>query len=106
MVKVVSHVPRNASGGKTQEVNHKGRGGAGKLLVLRRAKWRCGVVGVDPWEGGKAGRWLGEEVGDPWVGAKAGRGLGERGSAMVRAGVRAWMASGVKEVDGRRVDGW
>ena len=46
---------------------------------------------------------MGEEVGDPWVGAKAGRWLGERGSAMVRAGLRAWMASGVKEVDGRRV---
>jgi hypothetical protein len=73
MVKVVSHVPRNASGGKTQEGNHKGRGGAGKLLVFRRAKWRSGEEGVDPWEGGKAGRWL-----------------GEKGGWMVRAGLRAW----------------
>lgn len=42
-------------------------------------------------------------MGDPWVGAKAGRWLGERGSAMVRAGLRAWKASGVKEVEGRGV---
>ena len=46
---------------------------------------------------------MGEEVGDPWAGAKAGRWLGEKGSAMVRAGLRAWKASGVKEVEGRGV---
>ena len=86
MVKVVSHVPRNASGGKTQEGNHKGRGGAGKLLVFRRAKWRSGEEGVDPWEGGKAGRWL-----------------GEKGGWMVRAGLRAWGLGKVGKEEGRKV---
>ena len=86
MLRVDSYVPRNASGGKTQEGKDTLQTTAGKLRIVARGEWR-----------------LGEEVGDPWAGAKAGRWLGERGSAMVRAGLRAWMASGVKEVDGRRV---
>jgi len=86
MVKVVSHVPRNASGGKTQEGKNTLQATAGKLRIVARGEWR-----------------LGEEVGDPWAGAKAGRWLGERGSAMVRAGLQAWKASGVKEAEGRRV---
>ena len=86
MLRVGSHVPRNASGGKTQEEKSTPQAGAGKLRIVARAEWR-----------------LGEEVGDPWAGAKAGRWLGERGSAMVRAGLRAWKASGVEEAEGRRV---
>ncbi|CAM8622288.1 hypothetical protein MCEMIH22_00142 [Candidatus Methylacidiphilaceae bacterium] len=86
MLKVGSYVPRNASGGKTQEGKNTLQATAGKLRIVARGEWR-----------------LGEEAGDPWVGAKAGRWLGERGSAIVRAGLRAWKASGVKEVDGRSV---
>jgi len=86
MVKVDSHVPRNASGGKTQERNHKRRGGAGKLLVFRRAEWRSEEEGVDPWEEGKAGRWL-----------------GERGGWMVRAGLLAWGLGKVGKEEGRKV---
>ena len=86
MLRVGSYVPRNASGGKTQEGNNTLQAPAGKLRIVARGQWR-----------------LGEEVGDPWAGAKAGRWLGERGSAMVRAGLQAWKASGVKEVDGRSV---
>ena len=86
MLRVGSHVPRNASGGKTQEGKYTLQVTAGKLRIVARGEWR-----------------LVEEVGDPWAGSKAGRWLGERGSAMVRAGLRAWMASGVKEVDGRSV---
>ena len=86
MLRVGSYVPRNASGGKTQEVKNTLQATAGKLRIVARGEWR-----------------LGEEVGDPWVGAKAGRWLGEGGSAIVRAGLRAWKASGVKEVDGRSV---
>jgi hypothetical protein len=61
-------------------------GRAGKLVILGRAEWKIGEDGKDPWAGAKAGRWL-----------------GERGGAMVRAGVRAWQASGVGEVEGRRL---
>ena len=86
MLRVGSYVPRNASGGKTQEGKNTLQPTAGKLRIVARGEWR-----------------LGEEVGDPWAGAKAGRWLGEKGSAMVRAGLRAWMASGVKEVEGRGV---
>ena len=86
MLRVGSYVPRNASGGKTQEGNNTLQATAGKLRIVARGEWR-----------------LGEEVGDPWAGAKAGRWLGERGSALVRAGLRAWKASGVKEVEGRGV---
>ena len=86
MLKVVSHVPRNASGGKTQEGNSTSMGRAGKLVILGRGEWKIGEDGKDPWVGAKAGRWL-----------------GEGGGAMVRAGVRAWEASGVREVEGRRV---
>ena len=86
MLKVGSYVPRNASGGKTQGGKNTLQATAGKLRIVARGEWR-----------------LGEEVGDPWVGAKAGRWLGERGSAMVRAGLRAWKASGVEEAEGRRV---
>ena len=86
MLRVDSYVPRNASGGKTQEGKNTLQVTAGKLRIVARGEWR-----------------LVEEVGDPWAGSKAGRWLGERGSAMVRAGLRAWMASGVKEVDGRSV---
>jgi hypothetical protein len=86
VLKVGSYVPRNASGGKTQEGKNTLQATAGKLRIVARGEWR-----------------LGEEAGDPWVGAKAGRWLGEGGSAMVRAGLRAWKASGVKEVDGRSV---
>ena len=86
MLRVGSYVPRNASGGKTQEGKNTLQATAGKLRIVARGEWR-----------------LVEEVGDPWAGSKAGRWLGERGSAMVRAGLRAWMASGVKEVDGRGV---
>ena len=86
MLKVVSHVPRNASGGKTQEGKSTPMGRAGKLVILGRGEWRIGEEGKDPWAGAKAGRWLGES-----------------GGAMVRAGVRAWHASGVGEADGRRV---
>ena len=38
MVKVVSHVPRNASGGKTQEGNHKGTDGIKFLTSLAGGK--------------------------------------------------------------------
>jgi hypothetical protein len=86
VLKVGSYVPRNASGGKTQEGKNTLQATAGKLRIVARGEWR-----------------LGEEAGDPWVGAKAGRWLGEGGSAIVRAGLRAWKASGVKEVDGRSV---
>jgi hypothetical protein len=61
-------------------------GRAGKLVILGRAEWKIGEDGKDPWAGAKAGRWL-----------------GELGAAMVRAGVRAWQASGVGEVEGRRL---
>ena len=86
MLRVGSYVPRNASGGKTQEGKNTLQATAGKLRIVARAEWR-----------------LGEEAGDPWVGAKAGRWLGERGSAIVRAGLRAWKESGVEEVEGRGV---
>ena len=86
MLRVGSYVPRNASGVKTQEEKSTLQARAGKHRIVARAEWR-----------------LGEEVGDPWAGAKAGRWLGERGSAMVRAGLRAWRESGVEEVNGRRV---
>jgi len=86
VLKVVSHVPRNASGGKTQEGKSTPMGRAGKLVILGRGEWRIGEGGKDPWAGAKAGRWL-----------------GELGAAMVRAGVRAWQASGVGEVEGRRL---
>ena len=86
MLKVVSHVPRNASGGKTQGGKSTPMGRAGKLVILGRAEWKIGEDGKDPLAGAKAGRWL-----------------GELGVAMVRAGVRAWQASGVGEVEGRRL---
>ena len=86
MLRVGSYVPRNASGGKTQEEKSTLQAGAGKLRIVARGEWR-----------------LGDEVGDPWAGAKAGRWLGERGSAMVRAGLRAWIASGVEEAEGKGV---
>ena len=86
MLRVGSYVPRNASGGKTQEGKNTLQATAGKLRIVARAEWR-----------------LGEEAGDPWAGAKAGRWLGERGSAIVRAGLRAWKESGVEEVNGRGV---
>ena len=86
MLRVGSYVPRNASGGKTQEGKNTLHATAGKLRILARAEWR-----------------LGEEAGDLLAGAKAGRWLGERGSAMVRAGLRAWKESGVQEAEGRGV---
>ena len=86
MLRVGSYVPRNASGVKTQEEKSTLQARAGKHRIVARAEWR-----------------LGEEVDDPWAGAKAGRWLGEKGSAMVRAGLRAWKAIGVKEVEGRGV---
>jgi len=86
VLRVGSNVPRNASGVKTQGEKSTPQARAGKHRIVARAEWR-----------------LGEEVGDPWAGAKAGRWLGERGSAMVRAGLRAWRESGVEEVNGRRV---
>jgi len=86
VLRVGSYVPRNASGVKTQDEKSTLQAGAGKHRIVARAEWRWG-----------------EEVGDPWAGAKAGRWLGERGSAMVRAGLRAWRESGVEEVNGRRV---
>ena len=86
MLKVVSHVPRNASGGKTQEGKSTLMGRAGKLVILGRGEWRIGEGGKDPWAGAKAGRWL-----------------GQRGGAMVRAGLLAWKASGVGEAEGRRM---
>ena len=86
MLRVGSYVPRNASGGKTQEGKNTLQASAGKLRIVARAEWR-----------------LGEEAGDPWAGAKAGRWLGERGSAMVRAGLRAWKESGAQEAEGRGV---
>jgi hypothetical protein len=86
VLRVGSYVPRNASGGKTQEEKSTLQAGAGKLRIVARGEWR-----------------LGDEVGDPWAGAKAGRWLGERGSAMVRAGLRAWIASGVEEAEGKGV---
>ena len=85
MVKVVSHVPRNASGGKTQEVNSNGLAEAGKLRIAGRGEWSLGEEGADVWARAKAGRWLGE-----W------------GGAVVRAGLRAWAGSGVK-AEGREV---
>ncbi len=86
MLRVGSYVPRNASGGKTQGGKNTLQARAGKLRIVARAEWR-----------------LGEEVGDPWAGAKAGRWLEERGSAMVRAGLWAWKASGVVGAEGRGV---
>jgi len=86
VLRVGSYVPRNASGGKTQEGKNTLQASAGKLRIVARAEWR-----------------LGEEAGDPWAGAKAGRWLGERGSAMVRAGLRAWKESGAQEAEGRGV---
>ena len=86
MLRVGSYVPRNASGGKTQEGKNTLQATAGKLRIVARGEWR-----------------LGEEAGDPWVGGKAGRWLGEGGSAIVRAGLRAWKESGVEEVEGRGV---
>ena len=86
MLRVGSYVPRNASGGKTQERNNTLQARAGKLGIVARGEWRLGKEASDPWAGGKAGRWL-----------------GERGSAMVRAGLLAWKARGVKEVEGREV---
>ena len=86
MLKVGSYVPRNASGGKTQEGKNTLQATAGKLRIVARGELR-----------------LGEEAGDPWVGAKAGRWWGARGSAIVRAGLRAWKESGVEEVNGRGV---
>jgi hypothetical protein len=86
VLRVGAYVPRNASGGKTQEEKNTLQATAGKLRIVARAEWR-----------------LGEEAGDPWEGAKAGRWLGEGGSAIVRAGLRAWKESGVEEAEGRRV---
>lgn len=86
VLKVVSHVPRNASGGKTQEEKSTPMGRAGKLVILGRGAWKIGEEGKDPWAGAKAARWLGES-----------------GGAVVRAGLRAWHASGVGKVEGRRV---
>ena len=86
MLRVGSYVPRNASGVKTQEDKSTLQARAGKLRLVARAEGR-----------------LGEEAGDPWAGAKAGRWLGERGSAMVRAGLRAWKESGAQEAEGRGV---
>ena len=85
MLRVGSYVPRNASGGKTQGGKNTLQATAGKLRIVARAEWRL------------------EEEGDPLAGAKAGRWLGERGSAMVRAGLRAWKESGVQEAEGRGV---
>jgi len=86
VLRVGSYVPRNASGGKTQEGKNTLQARAGKLGIVAQGEWR-----------------FREEEGDPWAGVKAGRWLGERGSAMVRAGLRAWKAMGVKEVEGREV---
>jgi len=35
-------------------------GRAGKLVILGRGEWRIRDEGKDPWDGAKAGRWLGE----------------------------------------------
>ena len=86
MLRVGSYVPRNASGVKTQEEKSTLQARAGKHRIVARAEWR-----------------LSEEVGDPWAAAKAGRWLGEGGSAMVRAGLRAWKVSGVGVAEVRGV---
>jgi hypothetical protein len=86
MLRVSSHVPQIALGGKTREENSTLLGEAGKLGVLRRAEWWVGEAGRDPWVGGKAGRWL-----------------GEKGGAMVRAGLRAWGEGQMGKVEGRKV---
>ena len=86
MLRVSSHVPQIALGGKTREEKNTLLGGAGKLGVLRRAEWRIGEAGRDPWVGGQGGRWL-----------------GEKGAAMVRAGLRAWGEGQMGQVEGRKV---
>jgi len=86
VLRVGSYVPRNASGVKTREGKDTLQATAGKLRIVARGEWR-----------------LGEEADDPLAGAKAIRWLGERGSAMVRAGLRAWKGSGVEEAEGRGV---
>ena len=95
MLRVSSHVPQIALGGKTREEKSTLLGEAGKLRIVARGEWRLGEEG----EGGK----------DPWEGRKAARWMGERGGAMVRAGLRAWAEAEAKEgvgaggVEGRRV---
>ena len=86
MLRVSSHVPQIALGGKTREEKNTLLGGAGKLGVLRCAEWRMGEAGRDPWVGGKGGRWV-----------------GEKGAAMVWAGLRAWGKGQMGQVEGRRV---
>jgi hypothetical protein len=86
MLRVSSHVPQIALGGKTRDENSTLLGEAGKLGVLRRAEWGMGEAGRDPWVSGKGERWL-----------------GEKGGAMVRAGLRAWGEGQMGEVEGRKV---
>ena len=84
MLRVSSHVPQIALGGKTREEKSTLLGQAGKLRIVARGEWRLGEEG----EGGK----------DPWEGRKAARWMGERGGAMVRAGLRAWAEAESKGV--------
>jgi len=89
-LKVVSHVPRNAPSGKTQEGNDTSWAGAGKhgiegLAILGRGQWGGSSSEPDPW-GSKAGRWM-----------------GSIGGAMVRAGLLAWADAGGGQGDGRKI---
>ena len=77
-LRVHSHVPRKAPGGKTQEANRIPRGGAGKPEVgdfakVAEARWPTGVGREDPWGNAKAARWM-----------------APGGQAVVRAGLLAW----------------
>ena len=77
-LRVQSHVPRKAPGGKTQEGNPIPRGGAGKpemgeLAKVFEARWPAASGVEDPWRNSKAARWM-----------------APAGQAVVRAGLLAW----------------
>jgi len=77
-LRVDSHVPRKAPGGKTQERNDNLSKGAGKpalgsLQKLTEGQWPAGEGGEDPWGNAKAARWM-----------------PAAGQAVVRAGLLAW----------------
>jgi len=82
-LRVHSHVPRKAPGGKTQGGKNNLSKGAGKpalgsLQKLAEGQWPAGQGGEDPWGNAKAARWMPAS-----------------GQAVVRAGLLAWQ--GVRE---------